>query len=290
MSEVKVITDSAADIPKWIQEKYDDILDIVSLEVLKDDEVYLDLEYPQDVLYEDMKEGIVYTTSQAKLNDFLAKFEYCAKNGIKTLYIGFSSALSGTYNTGMFAIEQIKEKYPDWEYASLDTRNATFGEGLIVYKVLNKIRDGITDIDELIKYAADLADRLYLVAYVGDLKYLVRGGRLSAAAGAIGNALSIKPVIIITDEGTLEVKHKARGQKKAYKKMLEEIVGNLDLKEGNEIATMFTDNPDELHVVEEMIQDEYPSAEFIQARVGSIIGAHIGPGAMGFAFIGKDAK
>lgn len=289
MNKIKVLADSAADMPKWMIDDNKDVLDVVSLGVIKEDKVYRDIEYDPLKLYEEMEAGTVFTTNQVPINEFLEKFEEYAKNGVPVLSLSLSSGISGTYSAAAIACSQVKEKYPDWECEVVDTKCASFGAGFAVYKIIQKLKE-IDNLAELTKYAKDICERMHHIVYVDDLQYVVRGGRVSPAAGAIGNALNIKPIIIVDADGNLEVKDKCRGTKKAYKKMLSKLEGQKDESSGDEIAVFYTNNPEEKDKLEGMIKEIYPNTEFLESHVGATIGAHIGPGTLAFAFIGKEKK
>ncbi len=284
---VKIIADSAADLPEEIINKYD--LDVAPLVVTLGEEEYLDGETikPAD-LFNGMREGKVYKTAQVPAGEFKKRFIKYAEKGESCINIAFSSELSGTYQTGVLVKKQILDEYPDFDLEIIDTKCASLGLGLIVVKAAEMAKEGRgkDEILELVKFYASHMEHIFTV---DDLEYLFRGGRVSRATAFIGGLLNIKPVLNV-EKGKLVPLEKVRGKKKVYKKMLDLMEERgIDL-EKQTIAICHGDVPEKAELLKEMIEDRFGSSSFLINTIGAVIGAHAGPGTLGVFFLNERSE
>lgn len=209
---VKIITDSAADLPKELLQAYD--IDLIPLRVYDEAETeYLDGVTLDSVqLLQKMREGEVFKTSLPSLETFQEKFVTYAKQGTPCIYVAFSSELSGTYQSSVVIKEEVQETYADFDLEIIDTKCASLGQGLVVLEAAKMAKEGASK-EEILKRIAFLTKHMEHIFTVADLQYLVRGGRLSKVAGFIGGLLNIKPILNV-EEGKLVPLEKIRGRKK----------------------------------------------------------------------------
>lgn len=238
--------------------------------------------FPQ--FYQLLREGKQAVTSQAKLDTFLRLFRAALEQEQDILYIAFSSGLSGTYQAGCMARDELAPAFPERKILCVDSLSATGGEYLLVKKA-QEMRDSGCSLEETA--AAIVQSRLHIVHLitVDDLDHLYRGGRLSKASAVLGGLLGIKPVIFVNDEGKLQVCHKVRGRQKAL-----EYLGSRALKElANPTETVRICHGD-------CLADAQYLADYLQKQggvssdiryIGTVIGAHTGPGIVGIFFTGK---
>lgn len=283
----KILTDSACDLPKEIIEEFG--IDVLPIVVIKDDKEYLDGESitPTEV-YNGMRDGQVYKTAQIPPSSFQEKFEQYAKNGDTVIYIGFSSGLSGTYQTSLFVGESVKEKYPDFDLTIIDTKAASLGFGLIVYKAARLKAEGKTK-EEVLKAIDFYINNIEHIFTVDDMEYLYRGGRVSRAQAIVGGLLNIKPALEVQD-GKLVPLEKVRGRNNVYKRMLEimaERGKEADLAKQT-IGISHGDDIKNATKLKEMIEEKFGSKVFIINTIGAAIGAHSGPGTLSIFFFKKD--
>ncbi|MCK9443277.1 MAG: DegV family protein [Tissierellaceae bacterium] len=286
---VRILSDSACDLPKDILEEYN--IDTVPIVVIKDDKEYFDGETitPQEV-YDGMKEGIIYKTAQIPPNIFNDKFEEYAKNDEDIIYIAFSSGLSGTYQTSVFVKEQIQEKYPNFKLEIIDTKAASGGFGLIVYYAAKMVKEGKSK-EEILRAIEFYRDHMESIFTVDDIEYLFRGGRVSRTQAFLGGLLNIKPVLDVED-GKLVPIEKVRGKNKVFKSMLdlmEERTKEANLKEQT-ICITHGDNLEGALKLKEQIKERFGSEIFLINTIGAAIGAHSGPGTIALFFLGKNYK
>ncbi|MBR7098413.1 MAG: DegV family protein [Clostridia bacterium] len=238
-------------------------------------------------VYAKMRAGSVAKTAAVNSESFVQLFEETLKEGKDVLYLGFSSGLSTTYNSGRLAALELSERYPDNKIVTVDTLSASAGFGLLVYHAVQKKNSGAT-LDEVASYIEALKWKLCHWFTVDDLVYLKRGGRISPTAAFVGNVLGIKPVLHMDNEGHLINMFKVRGRKTAvtaladqYDKLAEELSG----------GTVFISQADCMADAEELariLKERHGVSVQIITDVGPVIGAHSGPGTLALFFIGKE--
>ncbi|SHH95610.1 DegV family protein [Sporanaerobacter acetigenes] len=284
---VKILSDSACDLPDEILEEYN--IDILPILVSKDDEEYLDkVTIDPKKMYDDMRNGVVYKTSQIPPYMFEEKFEEIAKSGESTIYICFSSGLSGTYNTSLIVRDSIKERYSNLDLDIVDSRSASVGFGLLVYKAAKMAKEGKSK-EEILKMLDFYVAHIEHIFTVDNLEYLFRGGRVSRAQAFVGGLLNIKPILDIPEDGTLRPAEKVRGRNKVLNRMLEimeERGGNADLK-NQTIGINHGDDLEGALKLKEMIEEKYGCTDFVINIIGCAIGAHSGPGTLSVFFLNE---
>lgn len=218
---VKIITDSACDLPQNIIEQYD--IDVLPLIVFMNDKEYKDNVDIQPVeLLNYMRKGGVAKTAQATYESIDKLLRQYASDGIPCIYIAFSSELSGTYQTAKLVEQDIKDEFPDYDLSVIDSKSASLGFGLMVYLVAELAEQGASK-EELIEKIHYYKDYLQHIFTVENLEYLYRGGRVSKTAAVVGSVLNIKPILHVLD-GKLIPLEKVRGRKKSLSRMID-IIG-----------------------------------------------------------------
>ncbi|KLA32078.1 DegV family protein [Bacillus cereus] len=282
---VKIITDSAADLPVELLQAYD--IDLIPLRVYDEAETeYLDGVTLESVtLLQKMREGAVYRTSLPSLETFQEKFVSYAKEGNPCIYLAFSSELSGTYQSSVVIKEEVKETYADLDLEIIDTKCASLGQGLVVLEAAKMAKDGASK-EDILKRVDFLMNHMEHIFTVADLQYLVRGGRLSKVAGFIGGLLNIKPILNV-DEGKLVPLEKVRGKKKVLSRIVDimEERGK-DLK-GQTIGMTHGDDLETAEALKTLITERFGCEVFIVNTIGAAIGAHTGPGALTLFFLNE---
>ncbi|MGG5791739.1 DegV family protein [Bacillus nitratireducens] len=282
---VKIITDSAADLPVELLQAYD--IDLIPLRVYDEAETeYLDgVTLKSVTLLQKMREGAVYKTSLPSLETFQEKFVSYAKEGNSCIYLAFSSELSGTYQSSVLIKEEVKETYTDLDLEIIDTKCASLGQGIVVLEAAKMAKEGASK-EEILNRVAFLMNHMEHIFTVADLQYLVRGGRLSKVAGFIGGLLNIKPILNV-DEGKLVPLEKVRGKKKVLSRIVDimEERGK-DLK-GQTIGMTHGDDLETAEALKALITERFGCEVFIVNTIGAAIGAHTGPGALTLFFLNE---
>jgi DegV family protein with EDD domain len=282
---VKIITDSAADLPKELIQQYD--IEVIPIRVYDENET----EYEDGVslqpkeLFNEMRAGKAYKTSLPSYQAVQEAFMNSAKTNTPCIYVAFSSELSGTYQSSLLIKDEVKEQYPDFDLEIIDAKCASLGQGLVVLKAAERAAQGSTK-EELVAYIQFLSQHMEHIFTVDDLQYLVRGGRVGKVAGFIGGLLNIKPILHV-DEGKLVPIEKIRGSKKVLKRMIElveERGGNL---QDQTIGITHGDDEKAALALKTMIEERFGCKSFVIQSIGAAIGAHAGPGTLTVFFLNK---
>ena len=245
--------------------------------------------YPFKDFYGAMAKGAMTKTSQVSVGEYLEYFEGFLKEGKDILHLTLSSGISGTLNSATIARDQLKEKYPERKLYVVDSLAASAGYGLLMDKLAD-LRDEGMSIDELYEWVVEHRLECQHWFFVTDLTYLVRGGRVSKAAGIIGGALKICPLLNVDYQGRLIVRSKLRGinavMKAQVAKMEELAIGGKDYD--GECYISNSDCYEEARAVADMIEERFPK---LKGRVkiysiGTTIGSHTGPGTVALFFWG----
>ncbi len=195
-----ILTDSSSNLPEHLIDTYD--LKVLPLEFMVEEQVYhsylkgsvTDLKK----FYTMMREGKVITTSLPSLEDVDATIREEFEAGHDILYLGFDSALSGTFDNCSSYIEKVRsEEYPNCKLECVDTKAAALGQGLYVLEVV-KVRDEGKSLEETAEWAR--ANTLTFAHWftVEDLHYLSRGGRLSKGAAFAGRSSTSSRFYMLT--------------------------------------------------------------------------------------------
>ena len=286
--KIKLITDSASDLP--LEFVKDNDIDFVSLGVNIDGNFILDdlgENFKMDEFYSLIRQGKMPSTSQANVFAFEEIFEKYVKEGYKIIYIGLSSALSGTFNSSVIARDSVLEKYNDADISVIDSKSVSLGEGLLVYKACELINKGL-DKDEIVNFIENIKEKVIHSIVVDDLAHLKRGGRISGATATVGSILNIKPTLTLDNEGKVVVKSKIKGKKKAIKYLASEIKDNAIDLENQTIFICHADCLTEAEELKNIILEESTVKDVIINSIGVVIGTHGGPGTLAAVFIGKE--
>lgn len=281
---VKIITDSAADLPKELVAQHG--IEVLPLMVYLDNQEFRDGETmnPQE-MFRGMREGKVYKTAQVPLQIFREVFLRHAENGDTCIYVAFSSALSGTYQSAVLAKNEILEDYPDVQLEVIDTKCASMGFGLVVLKAAELAAQGKSqeEILEAIRFHALHMEHIFTV---DNLEYLYRGGRVSKTAAFIGGLLNIKPVLHVED-GKLIPLEKLRGRRKVLDRMVAIMAERGVSHDQQVIGISHGDDIETAHNLRDMIRERFGCKEFVISQIGGAVGAHAGPGTIALFFLSR---
>lgn len=286
MSNYVIFTDSACDIVPSLLAEWG--VRCVSLAFRFDhiDEDYLNDDMPIKEFYTNMRDGHVAKTNAVNAETFRAAFEPVLAEGQDVLYLGFSSGLSTTFQQGRLATEDLAEKYPDRKIIAVDTLCASAGEGLFVKLVVDKKAAGAT-IEEAVAYANEILPKLAHWFTVEDLVYLKRGGRVSPAVALVGGMLNIKPILHVDDEGHLIKVGTIRGRKASLNALADKLMETAEDAANGPIFISHGDCEEDAKYLADAIKAKGGNDVQIITNVGTVIGAHSGPGTMALFFLAK---
>lgn len=275
---IKIICDSISDLPIEIIEKYN--IDIVPLTVIFDNKEYLAGEtLTTKEFYKILRDtDIMPKTSQATYVQFKSAFEKYDEN-TEIIYIAGSSTASGTYQSSMLAKNDGHDNV-----SIFDTQNLSIGSALFVIKACEMVENGCS-VEEIILSLEKLKNDVEVVFSVDTLEYLKMGGRISSTKAALGNLLSIKPILEVKD-GLVVQKSQVRGKKQIYSTLAKTIVEKFgkNLK-SRTIIIGCGDNTEDLEIMKEALEKEAEISNVYFVNIGCVVCSHSGPGVMGISCI-----
>ena len=280
---LKIITDSATDMPEEIVERFH--LHVIPTPVVIDDVDYLDgatihtEEFYQ--ILDDVSRDI--KTYHINPDMFEKAFRPYAEKGDSVLYMCFSTGIAATYNAANLAKQAVLEDYPDFDLTIIDSKSASLGFGLIVYKLLLLQEKG-ADKETLIRAAQFYVEHIHHVFTVSTLKYLIKGGRLSKVKGTAGELLDMKPVLIVDKNGSLQVLKTVRGHKKSIKALLDYMAEHITEPSRQIVGICHGEDPEALAYTRSLLLEAIQPKELVVSTVGCAIGAHTGRGIVGVVF------
>lgn len=280
-----IFTDSTCDLPlSYIQ---DNNIKFLGLTVLLQGKEMTD-DLGQTLLYKDfytmLRNGEVATTSQINSYSFIEAFRKHIEKGEDILYLGFSSALSGTYNSAYLARQEILQEYPEADITVIDTLAASSGQGLLIHYACQMLKAGKSK-KEIAQWVEENKLKVAHIFTVDDLDHLKRGGRISSTAAFVGSLLNIKPLLYVNDLGELKPYGKERGRKKAIRAMADELKKHIQSPEEQTIFISHGDCLEDATKLANMIQESVSIKDIIISSVGTTVGSHSGPGTLALFFL-----
>ena len=292
MSDYIISACSTADLTKEQFEKYDVKYTCFHFNI--DSETYPDdlgQSMPFKTFYDRMRDGADTSTSQVNPEQYIDFFTPYLEEGKDILHLTLSSGILGTYNSAMIAKEELEEKYPDRKIYVIDSLAASVGYGMLMHE-LSDMRAAGKTIDELVEWIDTNKLKIHHWVLVSDLKWLVKGGRVSKVSGVLGSMLNICPLINVNKEGKLAPQEKIRTKKKAISRIVEMMEVNADngLDYDGKCYIAHSDCPEDAEYMKNMIEEKFKNlkGKVIVNSIGTVIGSHTGPGTMVPVFFGKE--
>lgn len=285
----KIITDSTTDLSDAYIAAHDVVM--LGLTVTLDETTYQTVgldRLTSDVLLEKMAAGAKPVTSQINVGQFSEIFKSVIQSGNDVLYLGFSSGLSGTYQSAEMAKQLVLDEIPSARITTVDTLAAASGEGYLVKEAV-KLRDNGASLDEVVAAMQDLIPRLRSWVMADDLYHLARGGRISKTAATVGTLVNIKPIIDVDPEGQLRQVGKIRGKKKALKTLVANTLTDFDPAYPH-VMIGYSGEPDVAEEVKaELLQSDLVT-EVTLTPLGPTIATHTGTGTIAIFSIGRTQR
>lgn len=279
-----IITDSCSDLPLWyVEQKKIPIVNFTFNFKEKEYKDDLGQSISHSEFYNAVRNGEMPTTSQVNVQTFIDFFEKYIKQDKTIIYLCFSSALSGTYNSALLARKTLLEKYPHADINIIDTKAASMGQGLLVHYAMDLLDQGASK-QEIIDWVEDNKLKIAHWFTVDDLGHLKRGGRLSGTAAFVGTVLNVKPVLHVDDEGRLVPVVKAKGRKKSLKTLVEKMEATIVDPEKQTIFISHGDSINDAYYLASMIKEKFTVKDIIINHIGPVIGSHAGPGTIALFF------
>ena len=231
-----------------------------------------------------MREGKVITTSLPHLSDIEEGLRGILEDGNDVLYLGFSSALSGTFEATELLMKQLADEYPERTLIAEDTHAASGGQGMLVYLAAQEKAKG-KGIEEVAQFVRNTRDHLAHWFTVDDLMFLFRGGRVSRTSAWAGTLLNIKPVLHVDDAGALIPMEKVRGRRKAIMALVDHLEQTGIDPKSQKIFITHGDCAEDVEILKEEITKRLGITDFFVNYIDPVIGAHSGPGTLAVYFV-----
>ncbi|WP_294155187.1 DegV family protein [uncultured Clostridium sp.] len=277
---IKIITDSTSYIPEEIARKLD--ISIVSLSVFFNGESHKEIDLDNREFYRHIEEtGEIPKSSQPNIDELFNIFKKITDNGDEIVGIFISSKMSGTYSSAGLVKNMILENNKDAVIEIVDSCTNCMQMGFIAIEAARVAKSGslIKDVVE----TAEQVRRNSRFLFVPDtLRYLQRGGRIGTASALIGGILQIKPILTV-ENGETTVFEKVRTKKKAVDEILNKVLNDCQKNKIKGVIVHHIDCQKEGSQLAEKLSQKLNIPVNIQS-IGPVIGAHVGPGAIGVAY------
>ena len=279
MIDYIIATASTCDLPRTWLDAHD--VPFIAYGYTVGDKAFVDdcREENREAVYAGMREGDLLKTSMINKFAYLEFFRDLLGTGKDVLFCDMSMKMSASYNNSLDAADEVCGEFPDQRLYVMDTRCISGGLGTLVAHLV-KLKESGASFDEAIDWGEENKLRISHRFTVDNLNYLKAGGRVSNASALIGTVLSIKPVLYVPDEGTLDVVKKARGRKAALKSIRDGVLNDLSKIDptGTDIHILHADCRKDAEWVLDEVKNAYPQVgEITITNLGVVIGAHCGP-------------
>ena len=290
MRKVKVIADSCADLNVEQLNKYGiafakmstscDGVESVATLLWTDEEAH---EH-----YNKMRDGKRIITAQVSVEEFQRIFEVYLKQDMDIVYIGCSSKQSGSVNTGFVTARKLMEKYEGSTIICIDSLNASMGEGMLAIEAAKMANDGATAAD-IEAHILSIRKKVNQYVTVHSLDALKRAGRVKGPAAFFGNLMGVKPIIIADANGDQAAYKKVKGRQKSFEEIVAMLKSTIIEPEKQVVYLTHADcAKEEIDGLVELIRKEIPCLDVEVGYIGPIIGASIGPDAVGIWGFGQE--
>ena len=290
MRKVKVIADSCADLNVEQLNKYGiafakmstscDGVESVATLLWTDEEAH---EH-----YNKMRDGKRIITAQVSVEEFQRVFEEYLKQDMDIVYIGCSSKQSGSVNTGFVTAKKLMEKYEGSTIICIDSLNASMGEGMLAIEAAKLANDGASA-TEIEAHILAIRKKVNQYVTVHSLDALKRAGRVKGSAAFFGNLMGVKPIIIADANGDQAAYKKVKGRQKSFEEIVALLKASMIEPEKQVVYLTHADcAKEEIDGLVELIRKEIPCLDVEVGFIGPIIGASIGPDAVGIWGFGQE--
>lgn len=241
-------------------------------------------------LYARMLAGADVKTSQVSVGEYLDDWRPILDEGKDILHICMDSGISGTYASACLARDSIAHEYPDRKVIVIDSTTASSGLGLLM-DTLADLRDEGYSLEDLAAWTEAHKAEMNTWFVTTDLTFLIRGGRVSKAAGLLGGMLNICPMLDIEPDGSLAVKEKIRTKRKAFARQLQKMeeLGQGGFDYDKRVFITHTECLADAKAVASMVESKFHKIRDGKVEifdVGATIGCHLGPGTVVLSFWG----
>jgi DegV family protein with EDD domain len=276
MANVKIVTDSLADVPPAIAKELD-ITQIPCIVRFGEQEYRDRVDLSASEFYRKLAQSeTLPTTSQPAAGAFEEAYRQVAETTDQIISIHVIGALSGTLNAARLGAQNVTSAHIE----VIDSKQVTMGLGWLVILAARAAKLG-HPLDEIKKMVEETIARVHVLGMLDTLKYAQRGGRLGKGAALVGTLLNVKPLLSIVDGEILPVEN-VRTQKRALERLVEIVLGSGPIQE---LSVIHAAAPDLAKKVQQLLSDTFPKEQIVMSETGPVLGTHVGPGAVGIAWV-----
>ena len=284
MAKIKIICDSAADIPAEIAKELD--IRVMPLWYTFDGENYLadGIDLTKKEFFNKMREEkIVPKTSQVTAPQWEEAFREELKNNESIICFTMSSAASGTCQSANIAKNEILADFPDADITIVDSMALSFTYGLAITKIAPMVNEG-KSVAEIVDEFNRIMSKMVYYFLVEDLEYLKKGGRINLATLTLANIMDIKPILTLRD-GLVVSCDKIRGGKRLYDKFMQMYKDKGHILDGKELYFVHSLEDDRAEAFYDAANAAFNPSKINVVELGATIGSHAGPGLSAIVYI-----
>lgn len=287
---IKILVDSCADLSSELLDKYG--IDYARMNTVKDGKEtpasLLWEYYSPHQLYDALRGGERITTTQVPPSEFTRVFKEYLDEEYDIIYIACSSGQSGSVNTGRMVAKTLLPDYPGRRIECIDSLNSSIGIGMLGILAAKMTFDDAS-FDEIVENVMNKRNRINQFVTVHSLDSLKRAGRVKASKAFFGNLMGVKPILISDADGVQTPVKKVRGRMVSFSEIVKSLSEVIEDSESQTIYLAHSDcSETELSEIKKMIKETIPCAGIETVYIGPIIGASIGPDAIGVWGFGKE--
>ena len=264
-------------------------INYIPMTYIYDDQLFQDnLDSMEDYkfFYDEMKRGKIFSTTGLNPLEIEEYFLNLLKEkNMDILHVSLSSGLSGTCGLVKRVAEEINKTSEHKVYV-LDSLSATQVQNYLL-NCVKILRDEGLSAEEALKQGEELAKKIKVYFFLGELDTLKRGGRISGAAAMIGKTLQLKPILTFDEEGKLKIIDKVMGAKKAIRTLFDKFNKAFDGDFSNPIYLAVAGDIDNAIELKNLLLDKYPNLKIITGQIGPVIASHTGPSLTSIIFLAK---
>ena len=272
---IKIVTDSAADLPPILTEELG--ITVVPVYLRFGEQVYRDrVDISEEEFYQRLLHGHVHpNTTQPSPQDFASAYDKLSQEADGIISIHITSKLSGTYNSAVQGKKMASSRCP---IEVVDSQTLSIAVGLMAIQASKMVSSGMS-LQQILDELSRIIPNVHLLILFDTLKYLAKGGRIGKAKALMGSILNVKPLLTIID-GELAPSGQVRTRPKGIDRLLDFVK---DAKEIQDLAILHSTTPDEAQALVERTSSVFPKEQTLLARLGPGLGVHGGPGILAIA-------
>ncbi len=291
--KIQILTDSSCDLPLEYIRQHENKIQLIGMPIEIEGHDFIDdLGEHTDVklFYDNLRNGVFARTSQIVPSLFEKVLRKNVDNDVKTVYIGLSSSLSGTFNNVLLAKNIVEEDTGKEGYIfTPDILSGSVGTGMAIMKAVALIEEG-WEAQQISEWLEQNAYHIHHWFAVDDLEYLRRGGRISHISATVGVVLNIKPVLTINDEGKIVLHKSVRGRKKSIKLLAAHLKEYSDNNIFDKIMIGHGDCYEDAVALKNILSEFWNPEDIIVSQLSYTISTHVGPNMLALSFWGCDSR